>query len=50
VYCDRVKNKINRAAQMLGRLGGKAGTGQVKARTSTQARAAVTARWKRSKK
>ena len=36
---------MNKAAQQLGRLGGKAGTGAVKARTSEQARAAVAARW-----
>jgi hypothetical protein len=38
---------MNRAAQILGRLGGKAGTGKAKARkvTSAQARAAVMARW-----
>ena len=37
---------MNKAAQSLGRLGGKAGTGAAKARTSEQARAAVQARWK----
>jgi hypothetical protein len=36
---------MNKAAQQLGRLGGKAGTGKAKARTSEQARAAVMARW-----
>jgi hypothetical protein len=40
---------MNKAAQALGRLGGKAGTGKAKARTSKQARAAAQARWKRSK-
>lgn len=40
---------MNKAAQSLGRLGGKAGTGKAKARTSEQARAAAQARWKRSK-
>jgi hypothetical protein len=35
----------NKAAVSLGRLGGKAGTGKSKARTSAQARAAVNARW-----
>lgn len=40
---------MNKAAQALGRLGGKAGTGKAKARTSEQARAAAQARWKRSK-
>jgi len=39
------KSKKNRAAQALGRLGGKAGTGKAKARTSEQARAAVLVRW-----
>lgn len=36
---------MNRAAQILGRLGGKAGTGKAKARTPEQARAAAMARW-----
>jgi len=40
-----MKEKLNRAAQALGRLGGKAGTGKAKARTSNQARAAALARW-----
>ena len=41
----------NKAAQSLGRLGGKAGTGASKARTPEQARAAALARWaKRPKK
>jgi len=40
-----MKEKVNRAAQTLGRLGGKAGTGKAKARTSKQARAAAFARW-----
>lgn len=35
----------NPAAVALGRLGGKAGIGKSKARTSEQARAAVFARW-----
>lgn len=39
----------NQAAVALGRLGGKAGTGAVKARTSEQARAAVAARWAKIK-
>jgi hypothetical protein len=39
---------VNRAAQSLGRLGGKAGTGSAKARTSDQARAAVAARWSKT--
>jgi hypothetical protein len=38
---------MNRAAQSLGRLGGKAGTGKSKARTSAQARKAVKARWEK---
>jgi hypothetical protein len=37
--------KVNNAAKLLGKLGGKAGTGKSKARTSEQARAAVMARW-----
>ena len=41
---------MNKAAQQLGRLGGKAGTGAVKARTSEQARAAVAARWAKIKR
>lgn len=41
---------MNKAAQSLGRLGGKAGTGAAKARTSEQARAAVQARWKKHRK
>jgi transcription elongation factor Elf1 len=36
---------MNKAAQQLGRLGGKAGTGKAKARTSDQARAAARVRW-----
>jgi hypothetical protein len=40
---------VNRAAQLLGRLGGKAGRGKSKARkiTSEHARKAVNARWKK---
>lgn len=41
---------MNKHAQALGRLGGKAGTGQAKARTSEQARAAVAARWAKTKR
>jgi hypothetical protein len=37
--------RMNRAAQQLGRLGGKAGKGKSKARTTEQARAAALARW-----
>lgn len=37
------------AAAILGRIGGKAGTGAAKARTSAQARAAVNARWAKAK-
>ena len=40
----------NPAAVTLGRLGGKAGTGKAKARTSEQARAAVAARWEKVKR
>jgi hypothetical protein len=40
---------MNSHAQALGRLGGKAGTGKAKARTSEQARAAVMQRWKRKR-
>ena len=44
-YIVAVNKKLNKAAQALGRLGGKAGRGRAKARTSEQARAAVMARW-----
>lgn len=40
----KVKKK-NPAAVSLGRLGGLAGTGKAKARTSEQARKAARARW-----
>lgn len=40
----------NPAAVALGRLGGKAGTGAAKARSSEQARAAVLARWAKTKR
>jgi len=40
----------NPAAVALGKLGGLAGTGQSKARTSEQARAAVAARWAKTKR
>jgi len=42
---------MNKAAQQLGRLGGKAGRGKCKARkvTSEQARAAVMVRWNKLK-
>lgn len=40
----------NPAAVALGRLGGQAGTGKAKARTSEQARAAVAARWAKVKR
>lgn len=43
-------NRKNPAAVALGRLGGAAGTGKAKARTSEQARKAAMARWKRNKK
>jgi len=39
----------NPAAVALGRLGGKAGRGRAKARTSEQARAAAQARWAKRK-
>ena len=45
-YINTMKNKH---AQALGRIGGKAGTGKAKARTSEQARAAVMARWAKVK-
>ena len=41
---------MNKAAQSLGRLGGKAGTGACKARTREQARASVAARWAKTKR
>ena len=41
-----MKRKKNPHAVILGRLGGKAGTGKAKARTSEQARAAAQIRWK----
>ena len=41
---------MNRHAQALGKLGGKAGTGAAKARTSEQARAAVAVRWEKTKR
>ena len=37
--------KLNKHAQALGRLGGKAGTGRAKARTTEQARSAALIRW-----
>jgi hypothetical protein len=40
----------NPAAVALGKLGGSAGTGAAKARTSEQARAAVAARWSKTKR
>lgn len=39
----------NPHAQALGRLGGKAGTGKAKARSSAQARKAIRARWAKAK-
>ncbi|MGA2279688.1 MAG: hypothetical protein ABSG80_05235 [Verrucomicrobiota bacterium] len=52
LYIKYMNEKLNRAAQMLGRLGGKAGTGKAKARkvTSKQARAAVMVRWNKVRK
>lgn len=44
-----MKKKKNAAAVALGSLGGKAGSGAAKARTSEQARAAVRARWAKHK-
>lgn len=41
----RIYRRKNPAAVALGRLGGKAGRGHVKARTSEQARQAVMVRW-----
>jgi hypothetical protein len=38
---------INKAAAIMGRKGGKAGTGKAKARTSEQARKAVAVRWEK---
>lgn len=47
----QINNKPkNPHAQALGRLGGKAGKGKVKARTTEQARAAVMVRWNRALK
>lgn len=43
------EKKANKHAQALGRLGGKAGSGKAKARTSEQARAAVMVRWNKAK-
>ena len=40
----------NQAAVELGRLGGKAGRGKAKARTSEQARAAALVRWGKEKR
>jgi hypothetical protein len=45
-----MKPKKNPHAVALGRAGGKAGRGPAKARTSDQARAAVMARWAKTKK
>ena len=44
-YGDCVNTKKNSHAVALGRLGGKAGKGKAKARSSEQARNAVMARW-----
>lgn len=41
--------KKNKAAQSLGKIGGKAGKGSAKARTTEQARAAAAARWAKVK-
>ena len=48
-YISTMKKKLNKHAQALGRIGGKAGRGAAKARTSEQARAAVMARWNKVK-
>lgn len=45
----KTEKKLNKHAQALGRLGGKAGRGKAKARTTKQARAAVMARWNKAK-
>ena len=44
--CPHCGKTISPAA-MMGKLGGAAGTGKVKARASAQARRAVLARWKK---
>jgi hypothetical protein len=49
IYTMKNEKKSNKHAQALGRLGGKAGRGKAKARTSEQARAAVMARWNKAK-
>jgi hypothetical protein len=41
----KLNNQIRGYFSAIGRNGGKAGTGNAKARTSEQARAAVMARW-----
>jgi hypothetical protein len=43
--CAYYQQFMNVHAQALGRLGGKAGTGKAKARTSEQARTAAMVRW-----
>jgi hypothetical protein len=45
-----MKPKKNPAAVALGRLGGAAGVGKAKARSSEQAKAAALARWSKNKK
>lgn len=42
-----MKEKKNKHAVALGKLGGAAGYGKVKARTSEQARTAVMVRWRK---
>jgi hypothetical protein len=44
-----MKDEIRRYLAEIGRKGGAAGRGKVKARTSEQARAAITKRWERAK-
>jgi len=44
-----MSTKKNPAAVALGQLGGRAGKGKAKARTSEQARAAALTRWQKAK-
>jgi len=44
-----MSTKKNPAAVALGQLGGRAGKGKAKARTSEQARAAALTRWRKAK-
>jgi len=45
-----IKRLLSHAAATLGRLGGKAGTGKAKARTTEQARAAALKMWEKRRK